>query len=158
MLLVFRQWRCPGRAQQAMKPLFQLTIPMRPQQKERHRSTKRGKIYTPEKTRRAEAFIGDQCLLCLLSASQGIGPHVFPPPDAPLQLVCHFVYATKTKKKWGKYKVSKPDLSNLVKLVEDALNGVVYHDDSQIASYGNSTKRWGEKDSVSFALYILEEK
>ena len=36
----------------------------------------------------------------------------------------------------------KPDLSKLVRAVEDALTRVIYHDDSQITDYGATRKRW----------------
>jgi Holliday junction resolvase RusA-like endonuclease len=37
---------------------------------------------------------------------------------------------------------SKPDMTNLRKLVEDALTGIVYEDDCQIAYYEYEAKRW----------------
>ena len=38
--------------------------------------------------------------------------------------------------------VGKPDLSKLVRSVEDAMTGIVYHDDSQIQSYNGTRKVW----------------
>lgn len=41
----------------------------------------------------------------------------------------------------GKHrKGRRPDLSNLVKLIEDALKGIVWRDDEQIDHYGNVDK------------------
>lgn len=39
--------------------------------------------------------------------------------------------------------VVKPDLSKLVRAAEDSLTGIVFHDDSQIVSYGNTRKEYG---------------
>jgi len=39
----------------------------------------------------------------------------------------------------------RPDLSNLVKLVEDALNGNAYRDDSRIVAYGKTEKDYDDQ-------------
>lgn len=39
-----------------------------------------------------------------------------------------------TKRRIGEQDTMKPDASNIIKLVEDALNGIAYHDDSQIVA------------------------
>ncbi len=41
--------------------------------------------------------------------------------------------------------ISKPDLSKLVRSVEDAMTGIVYHDDSQIQSYNGTRKVWVDR-------------
>jgi len=41
---------------------------------------------------------------------------------------------------------AKPDLDNLLKAVEDALTGVVWHDDAQVCEYGQNTyKQYHER-------------
>lgn len=45
----------------------------------------------------------------------------------------------------------KPDCSNMVKLVEDALNGVAWRDDSQIVSLG-VRKRYAEKPETRLTI------
>lgn len=49
----------------------------------------------------------------------------------------------------------KPDLSNTIKQIEDALNGVVWQDDSQIVEH-HTQKLWGESDEVY--VKILESR
>lgn len=45
----------------------------------------------------------------------------------------------------------RPDVSKLVRSVEDALIGVAYHDDSQIVGY-EAEKVWGDRDRVEVWL------
>ena len=49
----------------------------------------------------------------------------------------------------------KPDTSNCVKGIEDALNGLVYHDDSQITT-AHVTKRYTDTDYV--IVTIVEDE
>jgi Holliday junction resolvase RusA-like endonuclease len=39
----------------------------------------------------------------------------------------------------------KPDLSKLVRSIEDAMTGIVYHDDDQIVSYDGTRKAWCDR-------------
>lgn len=43
----------------------------------------------------------------------------------------------------GQFCATKPDTDNVAKAVKDAANGVVFHDDAQVA-FLKSTKRWAE--------------
>jgi Holliday junction resolvase RusA-like endonuclease len=45
----------------------------------------------------------------------------------------------------------KPDVDNFCKAVFDALNGVVYKDDSQIIGFF-AQKAWGNSDMIFFKL------
>ncbi len=48
----------------------------------------------------------------------------------------------------------KPDLDNIAKQVGDALNGVVWHDDSQIISL-DSRRFWSEVDRLQVLIQLL---
>lgn len=47
---------------------------------------------------------------------------------------------------------TKPDVSNILKGVEDALNGIVYKDDSQIVQYGTVGKWYAEEPRVEITV------
>lgn len=51
---------------------------------------------------------------------------------------------------------TKPDVSNVIKGVEDALNGVWYKDDSQIVAYGKVGKWYSDMPRVEITMEVLE--
>jgi len=81
--------------------------------------------------------------------------------------LCLYLQVTRVPpKSWPKYRrrdaiefregiVSKPDLDNYVKIVLDALNGVVFADDSCVVKICAS-KRWSDKPGMS--IRIMEDK
>ena len=55
--------------------------------------------------------------------------------------------------------VKKPDLDKLLRALGDALTGVIYADDAQIVSYGDSRKRYaaiGETPGVTIRIEVAE--
>ena len=52
---------------------------------------------------------------------------------------------------------TKPDVSNVLKGVEDALKGVWYADDSQIVGYGALGKWYAERPRIEIVMQDLEE-
>jgi Holliday junction resolvase RusA-like endonuclease len=90
--------------------------------------------YTPEKTRTYEALIKE-------AAKQAMGSTE--PLETPVTLYLYIrvpIPKSCTKKRLeaianGSEKpIKKPDASNILKSVEDGMNGVVYKDDSQIVN------------------------
>ena len=70
--------------------------------------------------------------------------------SVPVHLIIDFVFpvpkSASNKVRMSRlntYHINRPDLTNLCKSIEDGCNGVVYTDDSQIASL-SLTKTWGE--------------
>lgn len=51
--------------------------------------------------------------------------------------------------------ISKPDLSNYLKGVEDALEGILLKNDSQVVDYGDSGKWYGEVPRIEITLREL---
>lgn len=106
------------------------TVPGVPAGKGRPRFVKAtGRAYTPEKTASYESLIAYTASQALLAASPVEGPvgvkvqAVFPIPSSWSQ----------KKKNAAHWHTSKPDGDNILKAVGDALNGIVWKDDSQVA-------------------------
>lgn len=103
------------------------TIPGIPVAKGRPRLTTRGGFahaYTPEKTRVAETII------------RMVARKYFPTPlTGPLTLSVEFYlpFPKREKNLDGRAHTKRPDITNLLKTVEDAMNGIAYADDSQLA-------------------------
>jgi Holliday junction resolvase RusA-like endonuclease len=106
--------------------------------KQRARYARRGNFvqtYTPDKTRNYEALLKDAAIEAMGSSE---------PLETPVSL---YLYIRVTiPKSFSKKKVQeclngseqpmkKPDSSNVLKSVEDAMNGVVYKDDCQIINH-----------------------
>jgi Holliday junction resolvase RusA-like endonuclease len=61
------------------------------------------------------------------------------------------------KKQAAFWKTSSPDLSNLIKSVEDAIKGCVYGDDAKIVIYDRPRKIYGDKPLVEFTITALSD-
>lgn len=118
-----------------MSMMITFKVDANPVGKQRARYVKRGNFvstYTPEKTRTYETLIKE-------AAREAMGASE--PLETPVSLYLYIrvpIPASATKKRLqaisdGSEKpTKKPDASNILKSVEDGMNGVVYHDDSQI--------------------------
>lgn len=113
--------------------LFSVTIPGALRGKGRHRTMKGGGSYPDPKTVRAE---GDVRIM-VTSVWTG-GPKV---EEAFAVHITAFTLRPKSKPKRFFVPTSKPDWDNEGKLVCDALNGIVWRDDAQIAD-GRVSKRF----------------
>lgn len=83
------------------------------------------------------------------------------PMTGPVAMEIEAVYpwpkrtSAKARARTGaNYKATRPDLSNLIKIVEDSLNGVVYRDDGQIAA-SEARKCFGDAACLSVAVRAL---
>ena len=105
--------------------------------KQRARYAKRGnyvQTYTPDKTRNYEALIKE-------AAIQAMGSNEILETPVNLYLYIRAPIPKSLPKKrleaclnGSEKPIKKPDASNVLKSVEDAMNGVIYKDDSQIVN------------------------
>lgn len=83
------------------------------------------------------------------------GAWPFKPPrpiTGAVSLFITFAFSTKDKKLWHKPKTTRPDCSNMVKILEDILTGVgFWNDDAQI-SHLVITKEWAEEGSTTITI------
>jgi len=99
-------------------------IPGKPVAKQRPRIA-RGFAYTPKETVNYENWVR----LCYQNANQ---PKLEGELIAELTFVFDIPKSKQKQAREGARPTTKPDLDNLAKAVLDALNGLAYHDDSQI--------------------------
>ena len=127
------------------------TVYGEPVAKGRPRFTRQGRAYTPKKTHDYEAEVA-------LMAKAAMGTQE--PLETPVAV---YVYVTfpippsYSKKRTEaclngfERHIKRPDLTNVVKSVEDGMNGIVYKDDSQITSI-HATKVWGTVGMVEVCV------
>ena len=130
-------------------------VPGTPRGKQRHRSALVGshiKSYTPKQTREYEAYVG----WCYKSAFPDLQPTSNP---VKLQITVYHAIpkswkeADKQEALAGiKAAMIKPDGSNVLKAIEDGLNGIAYQDDRQIVSTC-AEKLYGVEPRVEVELW-----
>lgn len=137
-----------------MTDTLAFTIVGTPTPKGRPRFTRTGHAYTPAKTKVAEQGV----LAAYLVASRNRQPHVGP---VVVTIVAIFEPPTSwsLKKKQralsgGIAHTSKPDLDNLVKII-DGLNGRAWVDDSQIVRV-IAEKAYGHTARTEIAISFIE--
>lgn len=123
--------------------MLTITIPGTPVGKGRARATLGGRMYTPAKTANTEAFVK----LCAVQSLPQEWQIAVEPLFVAVEAVCDVPASwSKKKRETALSGVSrptgKPDLDNIAKLYCDALNGIVWKDDSQIVNM-QLTKRYG---------------
>lgn len=135
--------------------MITFTVPGQPQGKGRARSTKSGRHYTPAKTVAYERMIGE-------CAAEVMGERPVLTGPAELHVVAVFGVPaswSKTKREaalqWDTYPTVKPDADNIGKAVCDALNGLVWVDDSQVVDC-RVKKVYGREPRLSVTVAELE--
>lgn len=123
-------------------PVFETKIPMVPVAKGRPRFGN-GRTFTPKKTKDAENLI------------QAVVKKQFKlkPFDGPLRVEVVFMFE-RPKSSKNEYPIVRPDLDNIFKLVADALNGILWKDDSQIIELA-SMKIYDVRPGILLTLYAL---
>ena len=131
---------------------FEFEVPGEPVGKGRPRFTRQGRAYTPAKTAKYENLVS-------LAFSHKYPDHI--PLEGPIEMkmIAYF----SIPKSWSKRKVEqarwnqiwptkKPDTDNIAKF-KDALNGIAFHDDSQVVRE-TIVKMYSE--SPKLVVYIKE--
>ena len=122
--------------------------------KQRARYARRGNFvqtYTPDKTRNYESLIKE-------AATEAMGSSE--PLETPVNLYLYIrapIPQSYSKKKVAdclngfEKPIKKPDASNVLKSVEDAMNGVVYKDDTQIVNI-HVTKVYSSQSGIDVCV------
>ena len=130
------------------------TVYGEPVAKSRPRFSTRGKFpvaYTPQKTKTYESEVG-MMAKAAMGASEAL--------EGALEAFIYVTFpvpASYSKKRTEaclnetEKHTKKPDLDNVVKLIFDGMNGIVFKDDSQITSI-HATKVYGEVPKVEILV------
>ena len=137
--------------------VIKITVPGDPVAKGRPRFTRTGHSYTPPKTKQFENLV--RLAYTLQQPDRD-------PAEGPIELTVRVYFAIPTS--WSKKKqeaaateqmkkISKPDLDNCLKAVQDGLNGVAWKDDAQVTDT-HSSKRYSKRPRVEIEIKTEEER
>jgi Holliday junction resolvase RusA-like endonuclease len=123
-----------------------------------HRQTKAGRRYTPEKQRHAS----DRLQQAGQTAVKELG--MLEPLEGPLRL--ELLCEVAIPRSWSMKRknsailgltrpITRPDLTNMLKLAEDALKGVVWRDDSLVVEQ-RCRKVYGKQPKLVITVSVLE--
>ena len=140
---------------------IKFSVPGQPQGKGRAKASNRGgfiKMRTPEKTIAYEGWVKqcavEQLPLDFIPTKQAISAVVtmfYQMPKSGTKAVC-------VGRENGSIRpMTKPDIDNVLKAIFDSLNGIVYHDDSQIVEV-TSSKHYSDKPRVEVLLKTWERE
>lgn len=128
----------------------QFIVPGQPVAKGRPRAAKRGKhitMYTPEKTANYEGLVAHAAHIAMAGQSLFLGA-CFVELDIRVMIPASWSGKRKAGAVRGEIKaISKPDIDNCEKALFDAMNGVVWRDDSQVVEVAKR-KRYAETPGV----------
>jgi Holliday junction resolvase RusA-like endonuclease len=127
------------------EPDYVIEIAMDPVAKGRPRMGALGNVFTPKKTRDAE-----DAMRWMVASS--LAKRSTPLFDGPLDVNVQFTFAAPKSLKRRSHTV-RPDLDNLIKGL-DALNGLVWVDDSQIQTI-RATKHYGDRGMIRIQVWEL---
>ncbi len=127
-------------------------VPGTPVAKGRPRFSRRGKFvktYTDEKTMRFE-----ECVAFYTREAMKLVDYPFP-IDGPVRLEIEAVFLRPKSRKKGSEMDRKPDLTNVIKGVEDGMeNGGVYVNDSRVVEL-SARKEYGELAETRVRVFTL---
>jgi len=93
-----------------------------------------------------------------LQAKQAMAGHdLMTGPVAVSVMMCFSRPKSHTKKqRQCNWHCNKPDVDNALKLIFDAVNGIIWHDDSQICRIDLCEKKWAEQGSIVLSVEALQ--
>lgn len=90
--------------------------------------TRKGHVYTPAETQSDEAVVRQMASLEMRGK-----PPLAGPLSLHIRMVRNYPKSWRKKQRLARWVTGKPDCDNVLKLIADAMNGIVYGDDAQIA-------------------------
>ena len=125
--------------------LIRFTVPGTPVAKGRPRFAPSGHAYTPAKTRSYEDAVRLYARRAMAGKKMLTGP-------VELRVTLYF-----PKKATAETHTKKPDWDNLGKIISDACNMIVYHDDAQVTD-SHVCKRYSAEPRAVVVIREIEEE